>query len=112
MCPCNTIKVSGFGTTDTEFVILTTGSTVQLTNGYLYNLIVCQRLPSLSVVLPVFIQVNGVNYPLLDRIGNQVMSDQIKTRANYRMFYGERDPHFLTTNCLCNSQYYGTVPIG
>ena len=103
---CNrVIKSTGFGTTDTNLVILTSG-THTLTNGCLYDLIVCQRKPSVATVSPVLIQVNGVNYPLLDRIGNPVMSDQITCRTRYRMFYGSNTPHFLTINCLRCSQLY------
>lgn len=103
---CNRIiKSTGFGTTDTNLVILTSG-THTLTNGCMYDLIVCQKKPSLATVSPVLVQVNGVNYPLLDRIGNPVMSDQITCRTRYRMFFGSSTPHFLTINCLRCSQLY------
>ena len=103
---CNRIiKSTGFGTTDTNLIILTSG-THTLTNGCMYDLIVCQRKPSLATVSPVLVQVNGVNYPLLDRIGNPVMSDQITCRTRYRMFFGSNTPHFLTINCLKCSQLY------
>lgn len=112
-CLCNNvIRSTGFGTTAENLVILSTG-TFGLTNGEAYDLIVCQRKPSMATVLPVVIQVNGVNYPLLNRIGNPVMSDQITCRTRYRMYYGESTPHFLTINCLPATQNYaGTVAGG
>ena len=105
-CQCsNIIRTTGFGTTADNLVILTSGDHI-LENGRMFNLIVCKRKPSMTTVLPVVVQVNGVNYPLLDRIGNPVMSDQIQCRTQYRIFYGQTNPHFLTTNCLRQSQNY------
>lgn len=106
---CNNIlKVTGISSTSTDLAILTSG-THTLTNGCMYDLIVCTKVPSMTTVLPVVIQVNGVNYPLLDRIGNTVMSDQIKCRTRYRMFYGATSPHFLTISCLCPTVNYATM---
>lgn len=105
-CNCNRIiKSSGFGTTEENLVVLTSG-TFTLINGEAFDLIICQRKPSMSTILPVVVQVNGVNYPLLNRIGNPVMSDQLTSRTRYRIFYGEITPHFLTVNCLRSTQNY------
>lgn len=104
----NVLKVTSISTTATNLVIGVTGS-VGVTNGCMYDLIVCTKMPSMTTVLPVVIQVNGVNYPLLDRIGNTVMSDQIKCRTRYRMFYGATSPHFLTISCLCPTVNYATM---
>ena len=68
---CNrTIKSSGYATDASNFIILTTGESFNLANRKAFNLILCQNIPIQSSNLPVLIQVNGINYPLLDKFGN------------------------------------------
>lgn len=99
---CNrTIKSSNYGTSGNDFIILTTG-TYSLENRKAFNLILCQTIPIQSSNLAVQIQVNSVNYPLLDRFGNQVMLSDINTRCRYSLVFGSNPAHFLAFNiCSC-----------
>lgn len=108
--PCRTIFSSGYGTTATEFVILT-DKMYNLCNHKGFKLILCQKLPSVATALPVFIQINGVNYPLLDKFGNTFRVDELKTRCPYRIVFGTDPVHFIAIDVCCVSINHGADPV-
>lgn len=108
--PCRFIKSSGYGTTATEFVILT-DRMYNLENHMGFKLILCQTIPSVATALPVFIQINGVNYPLIDKFGNTIRVDELKTRCPYLIVFGTDPAHFIALNVCCVSINYESSPI-
>lgn len=107
---CRLIKSSGYGTTATEFVILT-DRMYNLENHMGFKLILCQNIPSVAAALPVFIQINGVNYPLIDKFGNTIRVDELKTRYPYLIVFGTDPAHFIALNVCCISINYESSPI-
>lgn len=111
---CNRIiKSSGYSTDASNFIILTTGETFNLANRKAFYLILCQNIPIQSSNLPVLIQVNGTNYPLLDKFGNNVLVSDINTRTRYSLVFGSNPVHFLAFNiisCLNNVDLTTTAP--
>ena len=75
-----------------------------LCNGEQFKLITCLSFPAVTNLVPVFITLNGVSYPVLDEFGNTLMSDQIRCRRCYRLVFGTNANHFMVKQCLCPSQ--------
>ena len=72
-------KVTGVTVSTTEIALNTAIQNISICNGQ--NVCICLKdvdFPASTTVLPVFIQINGTNVPLLDSIGNTLFSDQIK----------------------------------
>lgn len=86
---------------------LVSGSTVVPQNGRAYVLIITANIPASTTVTPVQVQFGGVDYPLLDRNGNTLYSDQLRflRRTCSRnlitlMVYGNNVPHFTVQTRL------------
>ena len=79
-------------------------SITTLRNGEQFKLITCLSFPAVTNLVPVFITLNGVSYPVLDEFGNTLMSDQIRCRRCYRLVFGTNANHFMVKQCLCSSQ--------
>ena len=56
----------------------------------------CQSIPATASDLPVQLTVNGVAVPLWNRFGNPVLGSDLKTRVNYKGFYGASTPHVIS----------------
>lgn len=106
-CQCNTIKVTsvligGF------FELVSSFKTNDLDNQERFRMIICTSIPAQSTLLPVYVLVNGNTYPLLDNIGNTVMSDQLRARHCYTLVFGNHPGHFTILNCLPHSAAAGS----
>lgn len=105
-CRCDRmLKSTSYVVSGGVFYIITNGTNTTLQNRMAFSLILCQTIPVQTEILPVSIQVNGVNYPLLDKFGNRVMITDLRTRCRYALVYGSESPHFLAFNIcsnLCN----------
>lgn len=102
LCKSNLIKSIGY-TVGATFAISTGFTETDVDNGKCYRLVLCANLPSMSTIVPVTLQFNSSFLPVMDRIGNNLMSDQLHTRKCYNLIYGANPPHFLVTNCVPNS---------
>ena len=76
----------------------------RLCNGEEVELITCLTFPATNTLLPVYIQIGTNTYPVLDRLGNDLMTDQIRSRRRYRLLFGTDEPHFIVNQCLGASQ--------
>lgn len=100
-CQCNRLlKSTSYQVVNGVFYIITNG-TLTPSNRMAFNLVLCQTIPAQSEILPVSIQVNGVNYPLLDKFGNRVMITDLCTRQRYSLVFGANPAHFLAFN-ICS----------
>lgn len=102
---CNTIYVSNVINNDDSVVLVPNRAIKTLENTGCYRLIICTNGAATSNS-PVFIQVNGVNIPVLCKAGNTVYSSQLKTRVNYAIMYGSENAgyvngQFVIQNRLC-----------
>lgn len=102
---CNTIYVSSATTTEDSVVLIPNRAIKTLENTGFYHLIICCNATATSN-LPVFIQVNGVNIPVLCKAGNTVYSSQLQKRVNYSIMYGNENAgyvngQFVIQNRLC-----------
>lgn len=91
---CNTIYCSNATTTDTEVVLIPNRAIKTLDNTGSYRLVICCNATA-TANLPVFIQVNGVNIPVLCKAGNTVYSSQLKKRVNYGIMYGSDNAGYV-----------------
>lgn len=90
----NTIYVSNATTSDTEVVLIPNRAIKTLDNTGSYRLVICCNATA-TANLPVFIQVNGENIPLLCKAGNTVCSSQLKKRVNYGIMYGNENAGYV-----------------
>ena len=108
----NTIYVSNVTTTDDMVVLIPNRAIKTLENTGCYRLVICCNATA-SANLPVFIQVNGVNIPVLCKAGNTVYSSQLDKRVNYGIMYGSENAgyingQFVIQNRLCPKS--ATIP--
>ena len=98
-------------TTSIVLVPARTITATNLTNTGNYRLRLACGLKATSA-LPVFLQVGSNNIPILCKYGNNVYSNQIKTRKYYNIGYGNGNTsytngQFIIFNCICP----GTITI-
>ena len=94
-CNCNTIFCSNAITGDDSITLVPNRAIKTLDNTGCYRLIICSNATA-SANLPVNIQVNGVNIPVLCKAGNIVYSSQLQKRVNYGIMYGnENQPTYV-----------------
>lgn len=102
---CNTIVVSNATTTDTGVVLIPNKTVKNVTNCGNYRLIIACNVEA-TANLPVYIQVNSVNIPVLCKYGNEVIANMLNKRINYPIGYGNENPNytdgqFIILNCNC-----------
>ena len=91
---CNTIYCSNATTTDEEVILIPNRAIKILDNTGSYRLVICCNAIA-TANLPVSIQVNGVNIPVLCKAGNIVYSSQLQKRVNYGIMYGNENPGYV-----------------
>jgi len=91
---CNTIYCSNATTTDTEVVLIPNRAIRTLENTGCYRLVICCNATA-TANLPLFIQVNSTNIPVLCKAGNTVYSSQLKKRVNYGIMYGNQNAGYV-----------------
>ena len=90
---CNTIYCSNATTTDTTVVLVPNRDIKTLENRGCYRLVICCNATATSN-LPVTIQVNGVNIPVICRAGNTVYANMLQKRRNYGIMYGNDNANY------------------
>ena len=90
---CNTIYVSNATTSDNMVVLIPNRAIKTLENAGCYRLIICCNATA-TANLPVFIQVNGVNIPVLCKAGNTMYANQLQKRVNYAIMYGNQNENY------------------
>ena len=90
---CNTIFVSNVIMGDTDVVLVPNRAIKTLENAGCYRLVICCNATA-TANLPVFIQVNGVNIPILCKAGNTVYANQLQKRKNYSIMYGNQNENY------------------
>ena len=90
---CNTIYVSNVINADDMVVLVPNRDIKTITNCGTYRLIICCNANATSN-LPVFIQINGVNIPVLCKAGNTMYSSQLQKRVNYCIMYGNDNSNY------------------
>ena len=91
---CNTIFVSNVIMGDDSVVLVPNRAIKILDNTGSYRLVICCNATA-TANLPVFIQVNGVNIPVLCKAGNTVYSSQLEKRVNYGIMYGNENVGYV-----------------
>ena len=91
---CNTIFCSNVINGDDSVVLVPNQDIKTLENTGSYRLVICNSAIA-SSNSPVFIQVNGVNIPVLCKAGNVVYSSQLQKRRNYGIMYGDQNSDYI-----------------
>lgn len=105
-CRCtHEIKANSYSLTTKELNIYTSFNDTCVKNQKRYELLICAKLPSITQIVPVLVQFNGSMIPLLDKLGNRVMSDQIRSRRKYLCAYGDNLGHLILLCPICTSVF-------
>jgi hypothetical protein len=106
-CCNNTIKITSVTTGTSEVVLIPARTITQtnLTDMGRYQLIIGCGLKATSS-LPVYIQTSVGNIPLLSKYANQVYANQLRTRHQYYIAFGNENSsytngQFVLLNNLC-----------
>lgn len=91
---CNTIFCSSVINGDDSITLVPNRTIKTIENTGCYRLVICNNAVA-SANLPVNIQVNGVNIPVLCKAGNIVYSSQLQKRVNYGIMYGNENPGYV-----------------
>ena len=90
----NTMFISNAITGDTEINLVPNKAIKTLDNTGCYHLIICCNAVA-NANLPVTIQVQGVNIPVLCKAGNTVYANQLQKRRNYTIMYGDENAGYV-----------------
>lgn len=104
--PCNRVIKANSYTVGNSFNINTAFVDTNMSNGKCYKLILCANLPSMATIVPVILVIGGKNYPMQDHLGNNLMSDQLRTRKAYTIALGTNPNHFIMVDCVRPSAFY------
>lgn len=91
---CNTIYCSNAITGDDAITLVPNRAIKTLENTGSYRLIICCNATA-NTNLPVNIQVNGVDIPVLCKAGNIVYANQLQKRVNYGIMYGNQNSGYI-----------------
>ena len=90
-------------TADTTALTLAFSPAVGANDKQRFCFVICTTLPNMASPLPVQLTVNGATVPLLNKYGNVVYSNAIKTRKVYRGYFGsETTAHVIALNTPCD----------
>lgn len=101
---CQTMYCSTVETTDEEVILIPNRTVKNLVNTETYGLIICNNAAA-AANLPVFIQTEIGNIPVLCKAGNTMYANQLNTRVRYPIMYGNgnnnyEDGQFVITSCV------------
>ena len=99
---CNTIYISNATTSDNMVVLIPNRAIKTLENAGCYRLIICCNATA-TANLPVFIQVNGVNIPVLCKAGNTMYANQLQKRVPYAIMYGNQNAGYVNRS-ICRTK--------
>lgn len=91
---CNTIYVSNVIMGDDSVTLVPNRAIKTLENTGCYRLVICCNATA-TANLPIFIQVNGINIPVLCKAGNTVYANQLQKRKNYGIMYGNQNAGYV-----------------
>jgi len=102
---CNTMYCSNATTSSSQVILIPNMVVKKLVDRGDYGLIVCCGA-SASSNLPVFIQTELGNIPVLTKAGNTLYSSQLRTRMKYIVKYGNLNENYS------NGQFVLTANVG
>lgn len=103
-CNCNCVHLVSSVTSSTESLILNFSAAPAVLNSDVFNFRICCDIgsnPSTYVPVQINVSVNGTvtAVPLLNRFGNQVYSNELRTRVVYKGYFGSvLTPHVIAHN--------------
>lgn len=86
---------------------ITLPANISLLNGKKWRLLICQNSPvPEGTIGDVVFVVNGVNYPAMNGIGNNLKTDMLPKRKPVTLIYGWDSKHFM----VCGTRESAYVP--
>ena len=110
---CNTIYVSSVINGDDNVVLVPNRAIKTITNCGCYRLIICCNATA-NANLPVFLQINGVNIPILCKAGNTMYASQLEKRKSYSIMYGNENAGYVNGQIVVQDRVCpkaSTIPV-
>ena len=100
----NIIFCSNIEQTDSEIILIPNREIKNLTNANCYRIVIACNLKA-TENLPVSIQTTLGTIPVLCKYGNTIYANQLRTRYNYAIGYGNKNENyrlgqFIIFNCV------------
>ena len=100
----DTMYISSVTTTDTGVVLIPNREVKNVTNCGCYKIVIACNVEA-TANLPVYVQVNSVNIPVLCKAGNEMYANQLQKRRRYSIMFGNQntnydDGQFVIQNCV------------
>lgn len=107
VCSCKLLDVTSITVaTGTQFQLTITPKTLYDGERYVLRLSQALPVPGENGVEPVTIYDGTTVYPVLDEIGNVLLSGRLRGCRRYEIVYGTNTPHFLAWVCDKCLKYY------
>lgn len=104
------LRATSYSVTTSAFIInaaplcICNDSITELHNCEKFKLVLCKEFPVMDTVVPVYINLDNINYPVQDVIGNSLMSDRVHSHCVYCTVFGTNPAHFKLLTCTGRSQ--------
>lgn len=110
----NLIYCSSVQTTGTGVILIPNRSVKNLVNGNTYGLVICNSSVA-TANLPVFIQTEIGNIPVLCKAGNTMYANQLDKRVRYPIIYGNLNTNyengqFIILSCVSPRSTISSTP--
>ena len=100
---CNILR--GVASVVETNLVITLPDVGTLVNGDIGKFVIINAIDYTNPLGTVSITINGTTFPLVTKLGNNVRTEQLKTRKVYTVALGAETPNFTMLSCLPASSY-------
>ena len=100
---CNILR--GVASVVETNLVITLPDVGTLVNGDIGKFVIINAIDYTNPLGTVSITINGTTFPLVTKLGNNVRTEQLKTRKVYTVALGAETPNFTMLSCLPVSSY-------
>ena len=103
MSSCNILR--GVASVVETNLVITLPNVGTLVNGDIGKFVIINAIDYTNPLGTVSITINGTTFPLVTKLGNNVRTEQLKTRKVYTIALGAETPNFTMLSCIPESSF-------
>lgn len=73
-----------------------------LCDGQRFNFVLCQCVPCSASALPVVFEIEGQQYPLLTKLAEKAVGNDVRPRTLYHGYFSMKEEHFIACDAPRN----------
>ena len=100
---CNVLRGTA-AVVDTNLVI-TLPNVGTLSNGDIGKFVIINTIDYTNLLGTVSITINGTTFPLVNKLGNSIRTEQLRSRKVYTIALGAETPNFVLLTCVQESSF-------